>query len=124
MDSLVGRVDWVTKRFLLETCGDERDPALLKTIDLRYHELKDGYAKRLEERGCARVLLDRAEIERAVTAPPEGTPAFTRGRFIRTRNPSFSPVRISWSSARIGGRLRGEVVRFPGFDSARGELDG
>jgi proteasome accessory factor A len=124
MESLVGRLDWVTKRFLLSTCGDERDPALLKTIDLRYHELKDGYARRLQERGCTRVLLDRTEIDRAVVAPPEGTPAFTRGRFIRSRGPSFSPVRISWSSARIGGRLRGEVVRFPGSDSARGELDG
>jgi proteasome accessory factor A len=124
MASLVGRLDWVTKRFLLETCGEKRDPALLKTIDLRYHELKVGYAKRLEERGCARVLLDPTEIERAVVSPPEGTPAFTRGRFIRACGPSFAPVRISWSSARIGGRLRGEVVRFPAFDSARGEPDG
>ncbi|HEY7818692.1 MAG TPA: proteasome accessory factor PafA2 family protein, partial [Vicinamibacteria bacterium] len=112
--SLVGRLDWVTKRYLLETCGEPRDMALLKTIDLRYHELADGYAARLERSGYARRLVKDDEIERAARLPPEGTPAFTRGRFIRGREPSLSPVRISWDSARIGGRLHGRVVRFPG----------
>jgi proteasome accessory factor A len=111
--SLVGRLDWVTKRYLLETCGDPRDQALLKTIDLRYHELAEGYAARLERSGFARRLVKDEEIERAARFPPEGTPAFTRGRFIRGREPSLSPVRISWESARIGGRLHGRIVRFP-----------
>lgn len=110
---LVGRIDWVTKRYLLESCGDPRDRALLKTLDLRYHELGEGYAARLEKSGIARRLLGEDELARAKTAPPEGTPAFSRGRFIRTRQPSFVPVRISWESARIGGRFRGTVVRFP-----------
>ena len=116
--SLVGRLDWVTKRYLLETCGDPRDQALLKTIDLRYHELAEGYAARLERSGFARRLVQETEIERATRHPPEGTPAFTRGRFIRAREPSLSPVRISWESARIGGRLHGRVVRFPGDGEA------
>ena len=118
LSALVGRVDWVTKRYLLETCGDPRDPALLKTIDLRYHELVEGYAARLERSGCARRLVQETEIERATRFPPEGTPAFTRGRFIRTREQSLAPVRISWESARIGGRLHGTVVRFPGDGKA------
>jgi proteasome accessory factor A len=113
LSSLVGRVDWVTKRYLLETCGDPRDAALLKTIDLRYHELGEGYAARLEKSGCARRLVQEAEVDRATRLPPEGTPAFTRGRFIRGRKPGLAPVRISWDSARIGGRLHGRVVRFP-----------
>jgi proteasome accessory factor A len=112
MSSLVGRVDWVTKRYLLETCGDPRDEALLKTIDLRYHELAEGYAARLERSGCARRLVQETEIERATRFPPEGTPAFTRGRFIRDRERSLAPVRISWESARIGGRFHGRVVHF------------
>ncbi len=113
LSSLVGRIDWVTKRYLLETCGEPKDKSLLKTIDLRYHELAEGYAARLERRGFARRMLREDEIERAARLPPEGTPAFTRGRFIRGREPSLSPVRISWESARIGGRLHGRVVRFP-----------
>jgi proteasome accessory factor A len=113
LSSLVGRIDWVTKRYLLETCGDPRDAALLKTIDLRYHELGEGYAARLERSGYARRLVQEAEVDRAIRLPPEGTPAFTRGRFIRGRKPGHAPVRISWDSARIGGRLHGRVVRFP-----------
>jgi proteasome accessory factor A len=121
MASLVGRLDWVTKRYLLEACSGERDPDLLKTIDLRYHELSDGYAARLERSGTARTLLDRDDVERAMRNPPEGTPAFTRGRFIGALAPSLAPVRISWDSARIGGRLKGRVVPFPNGGAGRGD---
>lgn len=113
MARLVGRVDWVTKRFLLETCGEEGGRDRLKTIDLRYHELGEGYASMLERSGHAPRLLDPEEVARAVAEPPQDTPAFTRGRFIRARTPSFVPTRISWESARVGGRLHGKVVRFP-----------
>lgn len=113
MNLLIGRVDWVTKRYLLESCDDARDRLLLKTVDLRYHELGEGYAAMLENKGFARRLLGTEEVRRATIAPPEGTPAFTRGRFIRSRAPSFAPVRISWDSARIGGRFHGTIIRFP-----------
>ena len=114
MTKLVGRVDWVTKRYLLETCGDKHDTALLKTIDLRYHELGDGYAALLEERGAVSRLVSAEQVQRAIMEPPEGTPAFTRGRFIRSRRPSWIPIRISWDSALVGGRLYGRLIRFPG----------
>jgi proteasome accessory factor A len=113
MSKLVGRIDWVTKRYLLEACGDQDDAAMLKTIDLRYHELGEGYAERLSRTGNVHRLVAPVEIERAIEEPPEGTPAYTRGRFIRSRDPDLTPVRISWDSAVIGGRLRGKVVRFP-----------
>jgi Pup amidohydrolase len=113
MNALVGRVDWVTKRYLLESCADERDPALLKTVDLRYHELGEGYAAKLERNGFSRRLVGLEDVARATIDPPEGTPAFTRGRFIRAREQSLAAVRISWASARIGGPLQGTIVRFP-----------
>jgi hypothetical protein len=113
MAQLVGRIDWVTKRYLLEACGDQDDNAVLKTIDLRYHELGDGYAEQFGRTGNVHRLLAPVEIERAIYEPPEGTPAYTRGRFIRSRAPNLAPVRISWDSARIGGRLKGKIVRFP-----------
>lgn len=113
MDALVGRVDWVTKRYLLEACGDPGDAAMLKTIDLRYHELGEGYAEQYAETGNVHRLLAPSEVERAIEEPPEGTPAYTRGRFIRSRAPHLTPVRISWDSALIGGRIKGKVIRFP-----------
>lgn len=113
MDKLVGRIDWVTKRYLLEACGDEGDAAMLKTIDLRYHELGEGYAEEFAKTGNVHRLLAPAEVARAIEEPPEGTPAYTRGRFIRERAPNLTPVRISWDSALIGGRIKGKVIRFP-----------
>jgi proteasome accessory factor A len=113
MSALVGRIDWVTKRYLLEACGDEGDRAMLKTIDLRYHELGDGYAEQYAKTGGVHRLLEPVEVERAIVEPPEGTPAYTRGRFIRSRAPHLTPVRISWRSALIGGRIKGKVIRFP-----------
>ena len=114
MTALVGRLDWVTKRYLLEACGDPGDAAMLKTIDLRYHELGEGYAFQFARSGNVHKLLSPLEVERAIEEPPEDTPAFTRGRFIRSRAPNLTPVRISWRSALIGGRLRGKLIRFPG----------
>ena len=114
MSRLVGRLDWVTKRYLLEACGDEKDFAMLKTIDLRYHELDEGYADKFAATGNVHRLLAPSEIERAISEPPEGTPAFTRGRFIRSRAPHLTPVCIAWDSALIGGRIRGKLIRFPG----------
>lgn len=123
MDGLVGRIDWVTKRYLLEACGDQDDPDMLKTIDLRYHELGEGYAEEFARTGNVHRLLAPGEVSRAILEPPEGTPAYTRGRFIRSRAPNLTPVRISWSSALIGGRLKGTVIRFPerGEPSPRAE---
>ena len=113
MTALVGRVDWVTKRYLMEACGEDGDRRMLKTIDLRYHELGEGYAEQFARTGNVHKLLAPVEIERAISEPPEGTPAFTRGRFIRGQARTITPVRISWDSALIGGRLRGKLVHFP-----------
>ncbi len=112
MDQLVGRLDWVTKRFLLETSGAEGGGCLLKTIDLRYHELGAGYADRLEQAGHTSRLVEDAAVEEAIYDPPRETPAYLRGRFVSHRAALRGPVRVSWGSAVIGGRLRGKVIRF------------
>lgn len=113
-EELVGRLDWVTKRFFLESCsveGEER-AAVLKTLDLRYHELGEGYLARLERRGLAPQLVEEDQVDRATRNPPRDSPAFLRGAFIRRRAGSLVPVRISWSSAWIGGRFQGRLIRF------------
>jgi len=113
MDRLVGRIDWVTKRYLLEGCESRGDAAMMKTIDLRYHEIGDGYSAQFARTGNVQQLLSPDEIENAVSEPPEGTPAYARGRFIRSRESNLAPVRISWHSALIGGGLKGKLIRFP-----------
>lgn len=109
---LVGRVDWVTKRFLLERCGAADDAATLKTVDLRYHELGEGYFDRLAGAGETADLAAPAEVERAMREPPEDTPAFVRGGLIRSEAGSAARLIVSWHSAYVGQRLRGKVIPF------------
>lgn len=106
--TLVGRVDWVTKRFLLER---HEDATVRKKVDLKYHELVDGYFRRLEAEGVAPRVTAPDDVERAMRNPPDDTPAFVRSRWIRRLSDATAPVEVDWDSIRIGGRVRGRVVR-------------
>jgi proteasome accessory factor A len=112
--SLVGRVDWVTKRYLLETAGVGLSATARKKIDLRYHELPDGYAARLEAAGVAPALVTDAEIRDARTTPPADTPARVRGRLIRELADRDVKASVSWDSVRIGGE-QPRVVRLEDY---------
>lgn len=109
---LVGKIDWVSKRYLLEECAHDEDDDVLKTVDLRYHELETGYFERLQEALPAEDVVQPESVLRAMRSPPENTPAHFRGRLIRDQENSPVPVVISWQSARIGHRLRSKVIPF------------
>lgn len=117
---LVGRIDWVTKRWLLETAGSTGSAAVRKKIDLRYHELGQGYFARLEQRGGAEVLVQPTEIEAAITCPPSATPARVRGRLVRELAGSKDRVTVSWDTVRIGGATRAKVIRLVDEPDGRG----
>ncbi len=83
--SVADRVDWVAKYRLLEAYRDRDDltwgDARLAALALQYHDLRP--AKSLAQRvGLIRITSD-AEIERAVTEPPEDTRAYFRGRCLQ-----------------------------------------
>ena len=111
-EALVGRLDWVTKRALLEECGGTGSAEVLKTIDLRYHELGHGYFARLEAQGLAVRLVSDEEVDAAIRRPPDGSPAQLRGSWIRKHQGSPIPMTVSWDSAHLGSRLRPKIVPF------------
>ncbi len=86
---LVGRVDWASKLWLLESFREAEllawhDP-MLKSLDLEYHNLnraKGLYFGLLEEGRVPRLTTDKA-IELATDHPPRNTRAFGRGELIR-----------------------------------------
>ncbi|MDZ4687722.1 MAG: proteasome accessory factor PafA2 family protein [Planctomycetaceae bacterium] len=101
--ALIGRVDWITKRFLLDEAGSELPDEARKKIDLRYHELSTGgYWKRLEAAGVTHAVLAPEEIERAMRLAPAGTRAADRGRIIREFSSAGTPLVVSWSSVLVG----------------------
>ena len=85
---LVDRLDWVAKKWLLETfmeaegCGWS-DPRL-KGIDLEYHNLNPGRGLfiALEMEGQIRRLTTDPEIKEAVVTPPADSRAAIRGRCV------------------------------------------
>jgi proteasome accessory factor A len=101
--ALVGRLDWVTKRYLLETTTEESDDlAVKKKIDLRYHELSaDGYYRQLETTGITRAVLTPEEIEAATQTPPKDTPATIRSRYLKTFAPSQRILGVNWNTITI-----------------------
>lgn len=88
-ERLVGRVDWASKLWLLESFREaERlewtDP-MLKSLDLEYHNLnpkKGLYYGLLEEGRVPRLTTDKA-IDLATEHPPRNTRAFGRGELVK-----------------------------------------
>src|SRR5205085_7298561 len=59
--SLVGSLDWVTKRFVLDKAGRATSWEARKKIDIRYHELSpQGYFQRLRASGIVSALIDES----------------------------------------------------------------
>lgn len=103
-DSLIGRVDWITKQYLLEEAANDVSTAAKKKIDIKYHELSPGgYFRRLEESGVHCRVLSDEEVVRAMRLPPGGTPATTRARLIREF--SGPGLRVGWKSLSNGMRI-------------------
>lgn len=115
LDSLVGRLDWVTKRWLLRSLDADASWEARKKLDLRYHELGDGYLARLEAAGVAEQLVEPAEIQAAMVTPPANTPARSRGRLIRDFAERDVSVTVSWSHVRLGSRFGGKVIRLDDY---------
>lgn len=109
--TLVGRLDWVTKRHLLAEAGD-LDDAARKKVDLRYHELGSGYHAWLEEAGVVERLVRDEDADHATREPPEGTPAVARGRLVRALSSAGTDARVGWEVARVGPVVGGKVIRF------------
>jgi hypothetical protein len=110
--SQVGRVDWVTKRFVIDSAGAGEPWAVRKAIDLKLHELGPrGYLGELERAGLAPRLVSEQEVETAIVEPPADSPAQRRSRLIRELHDQGAEVKVYWDHVRVGGPLRGKVIR-------------
>jgi proteasome accessory factor A len=95
--SLVGRLDWVTKQYLLDRAGAGLSWAARKKIDLRYHELSPaGYFQRLQAAGQAAALVSEEEVEQAMRLPPPSSPALRRARYIREYSGRNTLLKVGW----------------------------
>lgn len=115
--SLCGRLDWVTKKYLMEQAADLPWEAR-KKIDIRYHELTDqGYFHELGGTGLVESVLMEDEIERATRTPPPGTPATMRGHYIREFADSDQPIRVNWKTVAVGSGRSSRRIRLAKYDA-------
>lgn len=111
---LVGTLDWPTKRFLLHSVdasfAEGRAPlAVRRTVDIRYHELGDGYFESFLQRGVARRLVDADAVEQATMTPPASTPAAVRATLLREAKAEL--LSVSWDRVVLRDPLGGKKKR-------------
>jgi len=107
----LGRVDWMTKRWMMDNLGNDAQWPERKKIDLRYHELsEDGYFNQFIDHRPELLLVDEDLIQRRRRSPPAGSPAAKRGWMIREFADSDEAMQTEWTHAMIGrGRRRRRV---------------
>jgi proteasome accessory factor A len=109
--ALVGSLDWVTKKYLIEQAGQDADWQQRKKIDIRYHELSSaGYFELLKRAGVTATLIDEDSIDRASRLPPPGTPATVRGHYIREFSAGDETMTASWTNVIFGSGWNARVI--------------
>lgn len=118
---LIGSVDWVTKKYLLDNAGANSTWSDRKKIDIRYHELSaDGYFQLLSSSGLSTQLVNEEQIERATRTPPPNSPATTRGHYIREFASAGESLSVNWKAVVIGQGWRTRIIRLARY--GRGQI--
>ncbi len=122
--SLADQLDWVAKLKLIEQYrsrdGLAWDDAKLQLIDYQYSDIRPekGLYHRLVGAGRIQRLLDDAEVDAAMTNPPEQTRAYFRGRCLEKYASDIAAA--SWDSVIFDLPGRESLQRVPTIDPLRG----
>jgi proteasome accessory factor A len=121
--STADRLDWTAKLRLLEGYRERDgltwDAPRLHLVDLQYADVRmaKGLYNRLATRGSIKRLVSEDDVTAAMTAPPEDTRAYFRGRCLE-RYPA-EVAAASWDSV-IFDLGRESLVRIPTLEPLRG----
>jgi proteasome accessory factor A len=121
---LAGELDWVTKLQLMDGYrtrdGIGWSHPRLQLIDLQYSDVRSdrGLYNKLAASGRVARLLDEADVEQAMTEPPEDTRAYFRGRCLRQYPDSVAAA--SWDSVIFDIPGRESLQRVPTLEPLRG----
>ena len=116
-------VDWVAKLTILDGYRERESldwsSHKLQLVDLQYHDVRPdkGLYNRLAARGSVELLVTEAAVTRAMTAPPEDTRAYFRGRCLEKFAGEVAAA--SWDSV-IFDVGRDSLQRVPTMEPLRG----
>ncbi|MGI9441231.1 MAG: proteasome accessory factor PafA2 family protein [Rubripirellula sp.] len=109
----LGKIDWLTKRAMIDQMGPDSEWTDRKKIDLRYHELSnEGYFKKIAATLPGVQLVNQPDIERRRRSPPSNSPAARRGWLIREFADSEEKLLCDWGFALIGNGNEQRRIRF------------
>jgi Pup amidohydrolase len=103
-DELVGKLDWVTKHWLINSAGEDLPHSARMKIALRYHELGSGYLAQLEDNDLAPDLLLDQDVLDAMAASPDNFPTAIRAEILRGIAHSAPPAIMSWAQVDEGSQ--------------------
>jgi len=108
--SLIGGVDWITKRWLLETFMESEklkwDDSWLQSIDLEYHNIDPGWGLFFGVTAGKRIAEWNNSVRRprATRSPPLNTRALGRAHAVAFFQKCDFPYVINWDSIACDSR--------------------
>ena len=126
-ETLIGGVDWITKKWLLETFmaaeGVGWDDPWLQSLDLEYHNIDPAKGLFFGVRAAKRIGEWNHSVRRreAMTTPPEDTRAAGRGRAVDWFQGRHQPYVINWDS--VASDSRNFLVMGDPFSTYNEEVD-
>jgi len=115
-ERLVRKIDWVTKRTLIERYMAKHDLQLgsprVALLDLAYHDVNRtrGLYYLLEKGGKVDRAVDDGAIERAMREPPQTTRAKLRGDFIRQAKAKRRDYTVDWVHLKLNDQAQRTVL--------------
>jgi proteasome accessory factor A len=115
-DRLARKVDWVTKRLMIERYMAKHDLPLgsprIALLDLAYHDVNRtrGLYYLLERGGKVDRVVDDAAIELAMREPPQTTRAKLRGDFIREAKAKRRDYTVDWVHLKLNDQAQRTVL--------------
>jgi proteasome accessory factor A len=115
-DSLDRNVDWVIKRRLIEAYREKHDLPLthprVALLDLAYHDVTRSRSLYylLERRDQVDRMVRDADIETAVSTPPQTTRARLRGAFIKRAKERKRDYTVDWVHLKLNDQAQRTVL--------------
>lgn len=107
---LVGRLDWLSKLWLLLQLDPSTPWPIRKKIDIRYHEMSEqGYHRKLVEMVEVAPVVRDDEVAIARRSPPNNASARRRGNLIREFSSGDAELQVEWRQATY--RVEGTIYR-------------
>jgi proteasome accessory factor A len=103
----VGKVDWIAKKWLLETFMQQEgigwDDPWLQSLDLEYHNLdrRRGLHYALADQGRLQRVVTPERIDECICSPPSNTRAQARGIAVQYLRDQTSSYIINWDSIAV-----------------------